>query len=80
MALVTVDGGYTEVRVGDIEVEVELDDFDTDDLIIELESRGQTIVTKEDVQILYDLYTAHNKEQFDVVMKQFFYDNLGRVA
>ena len=80
MALITVDGGYTEVRVGDIEVEVELDDFDTDDLIIELESRGETVVSKEDVSILYDLYTADNKEQFHVVIKQFFYNNLGRVA
>lgn len=80
MALVTVDGGYTEVRVGEIEVEVELEDFDTGDLIIELESRGETVVSKEDVSILYDLYTAHNKEQFHVVIKKFFYDNIGRVA
>ena len=79
MALITVDGGYTEVRVGDIEVEVELDEFETEDLIVELESRGHTIVSKEDVQILYDLYTT-NKPQFDVVIKDFFYDNIGRIA
>lgn len=57
----------------------ELSECSTDDLIVELESRGQTIVTKEDVQILYEIYTT-NKELFDVEIKKFFYDNIGRIA
>lgn len=67
---------YTEV-----EVDVSLSDFETDDLIEELESRGEvTGDSKELVEQMYDAYRAGRHDQVDVMLKTLFYDVAGRIA
>jgi hypothetical protein len=69
---------YTEV-----EVDVELHDFDTDDLLEELESRGALPVegsydAKALVEQMYQLRRLG--KQYDHLMDNLFYSVLGRVV
>jgi hypothetical protein len=69
---------YTEV-----EVEVELTDFDTEDLVEELESRGALPVegsynAKELVEQMYQLRRLG--KAYDHLMDNLFYSVLGRVV
>lgn len=67
---------YTEV-----EVDVELSDFDTYDLIEELEKRGETIADhKEILEEMYDAYRVGNREVIDRHLRDMFYEVLGRIA
>lgn len=78
-------------RTVDVEVEVDIDlkDFDADDLIEELESRGIKIPEDDyeyenkckDARIL-DLYEAYTlkQERFDNLLRDYFYETIGRVA
>ena len=68
---------YTEV-----EVEVELTDFDTEDLVEELESRGALPIegsydAKELVEQMYQLRRLG--KAYDHLMDNLFYGVLGRV-
>lgn len=65
-----------------IEVDIDLEDFDTDDLIDELENRGidvydpdypNSIITE-----LYELKRA-NDPRFDKVFGDYIYDKIGRI-
>ena len=69
---------YTEV-----EVDVELHDFDTDDLVEELESRGALPVegnvdAKEIVEQVYQLRRLG--KPYDHLLDRLFYSVLGRVV
>ena len=64
-------------------VDVELTDFDTDDLLDELESRGALPVegddnAKEIVEQMYQL--RRTGRPYDHLMDNLFYSVLGRVA
>lgn len=69
---------YTEV-----EVDVDLDDFDTDDLVDELERRGELPVessgnAKETVEQIYHL--RRQGQPWEHLMDRLIYQVLGRVA
>lgn len=69
---------YTEV-----EVDVDLDDFDTDDLLEELERRGNLpIEGSEDAkEILEKIYYLRRQGQaYEHLMDKLIYAALGRVA
>lgn len=69
-------------------VEVELDDLNTDDLISELEDRGYTVLSKDDLNHYEDhIRSLHQdflnwyqfgmkNENFEKTMKQFFLNTI----
>ena len=68
----------------EVEVEVELDDFDTDDLIKELENRGEIIDTN-DKQLITKLITAifHKRRigsDYQHELDELIYNTIGRVV
>ena len=69
---------YTEV-----EVEVDLDEFDDDDIIEEMERRNLSVVASPDEarRLLEDIYYKRvmNKD-FAAELDRYFYLTLGRVA
>lgn len=69
---------YTEV-----EVEVDLDEFDDDDIIEEMERRNLSVVASPDEarRLLEDIYYKRvmNKD-FTAELDRYFYLTLGRVA
>ena len=68
---------YTEV-----EVDVNLSDFDTDDLIEELESRGSGVTEygdgKEILQAIYEKRRLGKDYQFE--LDQLIYSGLGKIV
>ena len=65
------------------EVEVDLEDFDTDDLLDELERRGSLPVestgnAKETVEQIY--YLRRQGQPWEHLMDQLIYQVMGRVA
>lgn len=69
---------YTEV-----EVEVDLDEFDDDDIIEEMERRNLSVVTSPDEarSLLEEIYYKRvmNKD-FTAELDRYFYLTLGRIA
>jgi hypothetical protein len=69
---------YTEV-----EVDVELTDFETDDLVEELERRGQVIGTSRYGDVTAQLVSIYELRRqgkpFDKELDNYLYDVLGRV-
>ena len=70
-----------------VEVEVDLDDFDTDDLIDEVNSRKFRITGKIDVEassqeLIHDIYMAkHVRQQhYAHLVDQLIYQALGKVV
>jgi hypothetical protein len=72
-----------------VDVEVDLDDFDDDDLIDILEDRGYTInqvsetdlpagVVLEDIKELYQLH--RNGKDCERILNQLFYNALGKIV
>jgi hypothetical protein len=66
----------------EVEVEVDLEDFDTDDLIVELESRGHTIEDEFDIKdLLTALYEKRRTGQdYQTELDKLIYQGLGRLA
>ena len=69
---------YTEV-----EVDVDLEEFDTDDLLEELDSRGAlppegNVNAKELVEQIY--YLRRQGQAYDHLLDPLFYSVLGRIA
>jgi hypothetical protein len=68
---------YTEV-----EVDVELEDFDTEDLVEELESRGMgfeaDVNAKEIVEKMYQLHRSG--KPCDHLLDRLFYSVLGKIV
>lgn len=61
------------------EVDIELEDIDTQDLVDELSRRGYIIVDKKSPIGIYGLYSSYltsSKESFDKDLKKFFRDTL----
>jgi hypothetical protein len=66
-----------------VEVEVDLDDFDDDELIEELEARGVNFKPEKDDPLVYELFLARvegNDEQFEKVLHKLFLDRLGKTV
>lgn len=63
-----------------IEVDIDMDDFGTDDLIEELENRGVYIAPDGDGSI-YELYELKrfNSPMFEKTFADFVYDKIGRI-
>lgn len=68
----------------EVEVDVELDDFDTHELIEELEKRGQVVGTElygDKTQQLINIYHLRRQgRDFDAELDKYLYDVLGRVV
>ena len=77
-----------------VEVEVYLEEFDDDDLIDEIESRGYEVYNKgevkktsesekshmiKDISDLYSTYTTCSRELFEKQLKKFFSEHLNVV-
>lgn len=65
--------------------EVELDDFATEDLIEELERRAVPVMDKDSpvfskINDIYFAYTMGRQENVDLLLKELFYDTIGRIA
>ena len=69
-----------------VSVHVDLDEFDDDELIEELESRGYKVLEDqnyignlppEPIQSLYATYTTMSPEFFQTELKKYFRDHLG---
>lgn len=71
-----------KLKTVDVDVEVDLEEFDDEELLEEVASRG--LVSPENtkflVQQLYEDYTSGSTESFDRHLKELFYQALGRVA
>jgi len=72
--------------VTDVEVEIDLDRFDDDELIEELESRGYSVssndlmpLASDTVNQLYNQFTTDQTISPDT-LRQLFYQQLGRIA
>ena len=66
----------------EVEVDVELSDIDTEDLIEELESRGGVtgVVSKDILQEIHDAYILGRAADVDRLLKELFYESLGRIV
>lgn len=62
-----------------IEVEVDLSTFDTDELLSEIKSRGIEIPEDGPILELYEAYVL-KQEKFDQLLKNYFYETIGRIA
>jgi hypothetical protein len=66
-----------------VKVEVDLDDFDDDELIEELQARGKYFELPKDDPLVYELFLARvdgNAEQFEKTLKKLFLDRLGKTV
>jgi len=66
-----------------VEVEVDLDDFDDDELIEELEARGVNFKPEKDDPLVYELFLARvegNSEIFEKALKKLFLDRLNKTV
>ena len=72
----------TEVYVGYVDVDVDLEDFDTDDLKDELSRRGGAMISTEYVvQLVNDLYQKRRSGQdFNYELDELIYQTIGRVS
>jgi len=61
------------------EVEVDISNFDTDDLLDELKVRGINIPEDQRILDLYEAYTL-KQERFDKLLRDYFYETIGRIA
>ncbi len=64
----------------EVEMDVELSDFEDDDLLEEITSRGLNAASAGNVQEIYDAYILKQPEVVDRLLRDLFYDTLGRIA
>jgi len=64
----------------EVEVEVELDDFDTDDLIEELEHRGEIIDNNDKQLITAIFYKRRIGSDYQHELDELIYNTIGRFA
>ena len=66
----------------EVEVDIDLEDFDTDDLIAELESRGHTIEDEIDIKdVLTALYEKRRAgRDYQTELDELIYQGLGRLV
>ena len=63
------------------EIDVELDDFDTEDLLEELESRGSLPVTGNAKEIVESIYLKRRLSQdYQTELDQLIYTVLGKIV
>lgn len=64
------------------EVEIDMGDFDDEELIDELNVRGYQVVDSvilKELESLYSNYLTSSPETFDKELKKFFRDTLGKI-
>ena len=66
----------------EVEIDVELDDFDDDDLLEEIESRGLVVSTHGDTRALLETIWLKRRQgqDFDRELDQLIYASLGKVV
>jgi hypothetical protein len=63
----------------EVEVEVDLDEISDDELLSELKSRGFMTMPGQ-IQKLYEAYVLNQHSVVDQLLKDLFYETLGRIA
>lgn len=67
-----------------ITVEVDLDEFNDDDLIAEVEDRGHKVVNEQVYSLLTDIWharrTGRNPEDVDRMLDQLIYKMIGKIV
>lgn len=72
-----------------VHVDIDLDDFDNEDLIDELRSRGFTVLDEEDEKIKDDIFALYKEwlsdqgdrdNRFEKAMRKFFEKHLNKVS
>ena len=64
------------------EVEIDMGEFDDEELIDEMDRRGYTVVDSiilKDLESLYSNYLTTSPETFDKELKKFFRNTLGKI-
>ena len=66
----------------EVEVDVELSEFEDEDLIEELERRGMNPPSSvsEIIGQMHDAYTLKQKQRVDELLRELFYQGLGRIV
>jgi len=64
----------------EVEIEVELDDFDTDDLIEELENRGKIIDNSDKQLITAIFYKRRFGSDYQQDLDELIYNTIGRIV
>lgn len=65
----------------EVEVEVDISDFDTGDLVEELESRGESDNAKIPKDILFKIWQNRREgKPYDAELDQLIYDVLGKIV
>jgi hypothetical protein len=64
----------------EVEIEVELDDFDTDDLIEELENRGEIVDNDAKHLITTIFYKRRTGQDFSRELDDLIYNTIGRIV
>lgn len=64
----------------EVEVEVDVSEFDTEELMDELESRKVAIFNTQLIQNLHDAYILNKTSEVDKLLKDLFYTVLGRIV
>ena len=62
------------------EVEVELSDFEDEDLLEEVELRGLKTEPSELLQQLHDAYILKQTDAVDRILRELFHEELGRIV
>jgi len=69
-----------EVNVGYVDVEIDLSNIGTDDLVAELESRGNySHITSVDIEDIYKQFSFGNEARAVELTKKYIENNIGRV-
>jgi hypothetical protein len=63
----------------EVEVDVELSDFEDDDLLEEVERR-KLRVSSDLIQQLHDAYILKQTDAVDRILRELFHDELGRLV
>lgn len=67
---------YVEVKV---DVDVELSDFESNDLIKELRDRKIEVPDSITVEKLYNAYVLKQHDRVDELLRELFYETIGRI-
>lgn len=66
----------------EVDIDVDLEMFDTEDLVEELETRGvtPTLEVKELLEELHQAYILKQTIQVDLLLRDLFYKGIGRIV
>lgn len=66
----------------EVDVDIELRDFDTDDIVEELEARGVQLASdhKQLIRTMYESYQRGDHNTVDNLLRELFVETIGRIA